>query len=108
MAKENTECYKCGTAIQAEAYATHPLCSTCEDDFAKWFAEQTATFSPAGKPITAWVSDDGSYGAGDLLTFDPDRLTDSQWDTLGELSDYSRIDYVQAILNGDDLSEWEN
>jgi hypothetical protein len=55
-----------------------------------------------------YVSYDGNYGAeADLLVFDSDALTLQQWETLGELDDNSRYDYVRAVLNKDDLTEWE-
>jgi hypothetical protein len=54
------------------------------------------------------VSYDGNYGAeADLLLFDSDALTLQQWETLGELDDNSRYEYVQAIFAGKDLTEWE-
>lgn len=56
----------------------------------------------------AWVSEDGSYSYNNyLLTFDPEALTEQQWETLDTLSDSERIEYAQAVLNGEDLSEWE-
>jgi hypothetical protein len=54
-----------------------------------------------------YVTEDGNYGGDIVLVFEHDALTQEQWDRLGECSDYDRIKYVQAILNGDDLSEWE-
>jgi hypothetical protein len=55
-----------------------------------------------------YVSFDGNYGAeADLLVFDSDAITLQQWETLGELDDNSRYDYVQAIFAGKDLTEWE-
>ena len=55
-----------------------------------------------------YVSYDGNYGEqADLVVFDSSDLTPEQWETLGEINDNSRWDYVQAIFNGDDLSEWE-
>jgi hypothetical protein len=39
--------------------------------------------------------------------FDSDALTLQQWETLGEVNDNSRYEYVQAIFNGKDLSDWE-
>jgi hypothetical protein len=55
-----------------------------------------------------YVSYDGNYGAeADLLMFDSDALTLQQWETLGEVNDGSRYEYVQAIFAGDDLSDWE-
>jgi hypothetical protein len=55
-----------------------------------------------------YVSYDGNYGAeADLLMFDSDALTLQQWETLGEVNDNSRYEYVEAIFNGKDLTEWE-
>jgi hypothetical protein len=55
-----------------------------------------------------YVSYDGNYGAeADLLVFDSNDLTLQQWETLGELDDNSRYDYVQAVLSGKSTSEWE-
>jgi hypothetical protein len=57
---------------------------------------------------TGYVSYDGNYGAeADLLVFDTSELTLQQWETLGELDDNSRYDYVEAVLNGKSTSEWE-
>ena len=56
-----------------------------------------------------YVSYDGNYGEqADLLMFDTNSLTPQQWETLGEIDDNSRYEYVQAIFNNQDLSEWEN
>ena len=56
-----------------------------------------------------YVSYDGNYGEqADLLMFDNDSLTPQQWETLGELNDGSRYEYVQAIFSGNDLTEWES
>jgi hypothetical protein len=55
-----------------------------------------------------YVSYDGNYGAeADLLVFDSNDLTLQQWETLGEINDNSRYEYVEAIFAGKDLSEWE-
>jgi hypothetical protein len=55
-----------------------------------------------------YVSYDGNYGAeADLLMFDSNALTLQQWETLGEVNDNSRYEYVEAIFNGKDLTEWE-
>jgi hypothetical protein len=55
-----------------------------------------------------YVSYDGNYGAeADLLVFDSNDLTLQQWETLGEVNDNSRYEYVEAIFAGKDLSEWE-
>ena len=55
-----------------------------------------------------YVSYDGNYGAeADLLMFDSSALTLQQWETLGELDDNSRYEYVEAVFNNKDLTEWE-
>jgi hypothetical protein len=55
-----------------------------------------------------YVTYDGHYGAeADLLMFDSNALTQKQWDTLGELGDNSRYEYVEAIFNNEDLTKWE-
>jgi hypothetical protein len=55
-----------------------------------------------------YVSYDGNYGAeADLLVFDTNDLTLQQWETLGEISDNDRYEYVEAIFAGKDLSLWE-
>jgi len=58
---------------------------------------------------TAWVGEYGDWARNaQLITFDHDDLTKEQWDTLETLSDYDRIEYAMAVLDGDDLSEWES
>jgi hypothetical protein len=55
-----------------------------------------------------YVSYDGNYGEqADVLVFDSNDLTPQQWETLGEISDNDRYEYVEAIFNGKDLTEWE-
>jgi hypothetical protein len=55
-----------------------------------------------------YVSYDGNYGEqADLLVFDSNDLTPQQWETLGEVSDNDRYEYVEAIFAGKDLSLWE-
>jgi hypothetical protein len=57
---------------------------------------------------TAWVSEDGSFSYNNqLITFDSAQLTEKQWDTLAELSDYDRIEYAMAVIAGESLTEWE-
>ena len=59
-------------------------------------------------PDMAFVDGDGSYGVGAIAIFQPDRLTEEQWETLANLRDSERFEYVVAILDGEDLSHWEN
>ena len=57
----------------------------------------------------AWISEDGSFSGGNqLITFDPSLLTFRQWELLMELPDSERIIYALAVLDGEDVSEWEN
>jgi hypothetical protein len=56
----------------------------------------------------AWVSTDGSYGGDDdIITFDGNRLTDMQWERLTDISDSDKLDYVKAILDGNNIAVCE-
>jgi hypothetical protein len=58
---------------------------------------------------TSYVSEDGNFGTGYLLTFPYDALNEDQWGVLDILNDSSKMSYAQAILDGqEDLSEWED
>jgi hypothetical protein len=58
---------------------------------------------------TSYVSEDGNYGTGYLITFPYDALNEDQWGVLDILPDSQKMEYAQAILDGQaDLSEWEN
>ena len=60
----------------------------------------------------AFVSADGDYGQG-VIIFEPDLLTDEQWERVTDLHDSDRADYVSAILTGNEEAiaefekEWE-
>lgn len=57
----------------------------------------------------AWISEDGSYSAGnEIITFEAHELTDRQWEILDQLSDGERIIYAIAVIDGQDVSEWED
>lgn len=47
-----------------------------------------------------WVADDGSYGAGNVILFDPTKLTEDEWDALDGLPDSYKVGYVKSILEG--------
>ena len=64
-------------------------------------------YSTEHREPMGYVTADGNYGGDEILVFPHKLLTQKQWDILGECSDYERITYVKAILNGDDLEEWE-
>ena len=55
-----------------------------------------------------YFSEDGNYGGGKIIIADHDAFTEEQMEILGSLGDNSRYDYATAILNGQDLSEWED
>ena len=55
----------------------------------------------------AYVSEYGNWGQEKVLVFDDALLTEEQFEILDEVSDYSKMPYVKAIINGDDLSYWE-
>jgi len=51
----------------------------------------------------AWVTNDGEYnGTSIVLEFDFNALNDQQWSNLEDMSSMDRLDYVEAILAGDD------
>ena len=50
---------------------------------------------------SAFVSMDGEYGQG-VVVFEPDLLTDQQWENVADMSSLDRAMYVVAILNGDE------
>lgn len=51
---------------------------------------------------TAWVTEDGSYGDGNIIYFEPETLTDMQWERLADMSDKDKLPYVRAIMDSDD------
>lgn len=48
---------------------------------------------------SAWVADDGSFGQGLTLLFNPSDLTPEQWDELSNLPDNQKITFVLDCLN---------
>lgn len=55
-----------------------------------------------------YVSRHGNWGTEDVLVFDDGELTDKQWELLDILPDSDKMKYVQALLDGEDVSEWED
>lgn len=56
----------------------------------------------------AYVACDGNYSQSeDIILFDFNQLSDEQWDILDALPDQDRFWYVYALLNGEDVSEFE-
>ena len=54
-----------------------------------------------------YVSEYGNWGTEKFIVFDNDLLTPKQIEILGILNDYDKMSYVQAIIDGKDLTEWE-
>lgn len=51
----------------------------------------------------AWVTNDGEYnGTSIVLEFDFNDLNEQQWSNLEDMSSMDRLEYVEAILAGDD------
>ena len=59
------------------------------------------------RKIMAYVSEYGNWGQEEVLVFDSSLLTKEQFEVLDQVSDYSKMSYVKAIINGDSLSYWE-
>ena len=55
----------------------------------------------------AYVSNYGNWGQEEVIVFNEEDLTEEQWAMLDELPDYEKMPYVEAVLAGDDLSQWE-
>ena len=55
-----------------------------------------------------YVSEYGNWGLEKVLIFDNNALTPEQVEKLDEQTDSEKMSYVQAILNGEDLTYWEN
>jgi hypothetical protein len=55
----------------------------------------------------AYVSEYGNWGQEEVLVFDSSALTEEQFEILDVVSDYSKMSYVKAIINGDSLTYWE-
>lgn len=57
---------------------------------------------------TFWITEDGSYGGGDVILTSEDDFTEEQLETLGNLNDNDRFEYAIAVLNGEDTSDWDD
>ena len=55
-----------------------------------------------------WITDDNSQGQGDVIIFDESDLTEQQWEIFNELPESKLFLFVQAVIKGDDLSDWES
>lgn len=57
-----------------------------------------------------YCDQDGQYNwANDMLTFEEEQLTETQWERFRELDGHDRYQYLSAILSGDaqELAELE-
>lgn len=57
-----------------------------------------------GEGMKAWVATDGSYGGGEPLVFDSNKLTDEQWERLTDMADGDKYAYVKFIIEGHDMN----
>ena len=56
----------------------------------------------------AFVDADGNWSReATIITFREDELTEQQWLVVDELPDSQKLFYIEAILNGEDVKEWE-
>jgi hypothetical protein len=55
-----------------------------------------------------WVASDGSYGLGSIITYNTSDISGSQWDIYEDLDENDKFLYIQAIINGDSTTEWED
>ena len=55
-----------------------------------------------------YISEDGNYGGGSIIILDHNAFTDEQIDVLSTLSDNDRYDYALALVEGRDVSEYED
>jgi hypothetical protein len=55
-----------------------------------------------------YVSKHGNWGTEEVLVFNDAELTEAQWENLDILPDSEKMAYVDAIIDGQDLSEWED
>ena len=50
----------------------------------------------------SWVTADGDYGTGVIILFEEEELHIDQWEDVTEMYDSDRLDYVEAVLTGDE------
>lgn len=49
----------------------------------------------------AYVASDGSFGAGEVVSFDDTALNDEQWDEMALLPESERISYARTLIAGE-------
>jgi hypothetical protein len=57
--------------------------------------------------LAGWIAEDGSYGMCDILVFKESDLTSDQWEIFNELPESQTFNFVKAVINGEDLSQWK-
>lgn len=57
--------------------------------------------------MAGYVSTDGSYGTGNVMLFDENLFTEHNWDVLDSLPDAEKYYYVDALVHGRDVEEFE-
>jgi hypothetical protein len=50
----------------------------------------------------AYVTEDGNYGSDGVVIYHPEDLTTKQHELMQDMHDRTRIEYVMAILDGND------
>lgn len=58
------------------------------------------------KLVGFYVAEDGNYGLSPVIVTDLEDLSVSEMEVLTNLPDSSRFAYVQALLGGEDVSEF--
>ena len=48
-----------------------------------------------------WVADDGSYGVGNVILFQPNALTLEQWDSIDNVPDVYKLSHINTMLEGE-------
>ncbi len=53
-----------------------------------------------------YITADGNYGSDDILITGLQDFPEEYLEILGDLPDYERIKFAQAVLDGQDVSQW--
>jgi hypothetical protein len=57
--------------------------------------------------LAGWIAEDGSYGMCDIVVFKESDLTEDQWEIFNELPESQTFNFVKAVINGEDLTQWK-
>jgi hypothetical protein len=55
----------------------------------------------------SYVTKDGNYGSDEVYVFPSKALTAEQWEILDKLHDSDKIHFVHDVIEGEDLSQWD-